>query len=449
VKAENASNVSNVQHRRKGSKNASLVQMEVGRLFGNWRRSFASPRLAFLDLLDNAFDAAETGAIDVSTKGTHVVIKNTCAVIKPITDIMRLFASDKGANAIGENGIGLKQASAALSDTTLIAFRRGCVVGISILDKDLFSKQNILPQVEFPVASSNPSVLGETLEGDILAQLIPDSESPIRGAISNFGLGSFANGMKRITNSILSLFDAEFLRGSNHAFLVALKAPNCDITPELINVSYLHPGRQRIVTVDGKRIPFSHWPNRLVELCEYIAPISTDLPWHDDRLWDDKEDASTYDLNIYLGFDPLALKTHSAMRLYVYSRQRGRLVKMLQDGRKYLGLCSTGTQYGQGMVVIVDDMNGRLPLNPTKQDLSFAGNGEAGMVHEENLRTWISCASTLFYKHQSRKFDGVKTKLTKAVAKFIEKAKKKQMKSSMCCLRRDEFTGESSHFSCY
>ena len=429
--------------------NDSTVSMNVGRLFGNWRRSFASPRLAFLDLLDNAFDAAQIGNIDVSTDENYVIIANTCVEEVPSMDsIMCLFASEKRGDAIGENGIGLKQASAALSDTTLVCFRRNDTVGISLLDKTLFSEHSDLLKVEFAVSSTSVSKLSLTLMDDIIAHLVPSSglDCPAVQAIGRFGGGLFELGIKKIHDCVMSLFLNRWLGSeSPHSFLVALRNPNCIITPELVNKSYLHPDPACTVTVNGTRVPFSHWTNRLVELSDYIAPISKNVIWHDDRNWDDKEEedneSNVYNLPIYLGFDPIVAKgKENAMELYIYSRRVGRLVKSYPDARKYVGIYATGAHYCQGLVVIVDDVEGHLPLNPTKQNISFANEGTCGMVHEENIRAWLKCASYIFWNWHARKFNMLKTDLRSAVCEYFDMAVRLTMKPPMCSLNNSDYT---------
>jgi hypothetical protein len=54
--------------------------------------------------------------------------------------------------------------------------------------------------------------------------------------------------------------------------------------------------------------------------------------------------------------------------LYVYSRQSGRLITHHADARTRLGLPAGGSEYSQGLTIIIDDFGGNLPLNPTKQE---------------------------------------------------------------------------------
>jgi hypothetical protein len=102
--------------------------------------------LALLDLLDNAFDAAslrQTGRIFVDAdtyqppKQQNVrkakmittgitIFNNSVAPIKPLNQVLEVYTSLKGATAdsIGENGVGLKQGCATLSNLSFIVKKR-------------------------------------------------------------------------------------------------------------------------------------------------------------------------------------------------------------------------------------------------------------------------------------------------------------------------------------
>ena len=53
--------------------------------------------------------------------------------------------------------------------------------------------------------------------------------------------------------------------------------------------------------------------------------------------------------------------------LYVYSRQSGRLITHYRDARTMLSLRAGGSEFCSGLRIILDDSEGHLPLNPTKQ----------------------------------------------------------------------------------
>ena len=53
-------------------------------------------------------------------------------------------------------------------------------------------------------------------------------------------------------------------------------------------------------------------------------------------------------------------------------------------------------QFCQGLTILVDDVHGKLPLNPTKQDLAF-GEEANGKSYRSNLYTWLSAVTKLYY----------------------------------------------------
>jgi hypothetical protein len=87
----------------------------------------------------------------------------------------------------------------------------------------------------------------------------------------------------------------------------------------------------------------------------------------------------------------------------IYSRQSGRLITDYEDARNLLGLTATGTDYSQGLTIIVDDFHGKFPLNPTKQDLAF-GEETHGETHRANLYNLLSGVSKVYYHCHLGKF---------------------------------------------
>ena len=93
-----------------------------------WNRSFQSNVMAFKDLIDNAVDAAFpttpefNGRIDIypdvyesSSTTTGICLRNNCtSTVPPLERVLVVYDSSKvnsGADAVGENGVGLKQVS--------------------------------------------------------------------------------------------------------------------------------------------------------------------------------------------------------------------------------------------------------------------------------------------------------------------------------------------------
>ena len=77
--------------------------------------------------------------------------------------------------------------------------------------------------------------------------------------------------------------------------------------------------------------------------------VNENIPWHHENAED-----GAYKLRIFVGFDRMRLNDpdegHSAS-LFVYSRQSGRLIKYEPDGRFFLGLNASGTDYAQGLTI--------------------------------------------------------------------------------------------------
>ena len=150
-----------------------------------------------------------------------------------------------------------------------------------------------------------------------------------------------------------------------------------------------------------------------------------------------------YDLiQIFCGFDPLRLgnkDSRSTCSLHIYSRQLGRLIKYDEDARAVLRLNNSGTTFCQGLSVIVDDMQGYLPLNPTKQDIAF-GEETHGEVHKNNLFAWVGAIAAFFYNHHLDRCDSrrPKSQLYENVQKQAKLINSSSVK--MKCLDQGEFT---------
>ena len=170
---------------------------------------------------------------------------------------------------------------------------------------------------------------------------------------------------------------------------------------------YMHVPSTVKVYVDEDLVDFTYWQRRLVELSEFELKIDPTRSVWAARDWTNPR--SGYTIRVYAGFDPLRLrnvtdrKQKSPLNLYIYSREAGRLITHFEDARGTLGLTNSGSQYCQGLTILVDDVHGKLPLNPTKQDLAFSeeANGE---VHQANLFAWLSGVTRLYYNRHQNKF---------------------------------------------
>jgi hypothetical protein len=161
----------------------------------------------------------------------------------------------------------------------------------------------------------------------------------------------------------------------------------------------------------NNRVEFNYWQRRLVELTQFRVMIdsqrlvSVETTCDPNKVIatqdtdDNTDDHHEYSLNLYLGFDPERLanptERHTASMM-CYSRQAGRLIKCFKDARGELNLDNGGTRFCQGMTIIVDDLHGRLPLNPTKQDFAF-GERVKGEIHHQNILTWVGAIAKLYW----------------------------------------------------
>jgi len=165
----------------------------------------------------------------------------------------------------------------------------------------------------------------------------------------------------------------------------------------------------------AEKVVFHYWPQRLVELSSFSVMVNENVPWHDGQAFN-----GAYKLRIFVGFDRFRIRNMEALKacsLYVYSRESGRMIKHEPDARFALGLNASGSMYCSGLTVLIDDVEGRLPLNPTKQDVAF-GEQANGEVHRMNLYAWISAVTKFYYDYHLAKFDGKKMKLSMKLNEF-------------------------------
>ena len=123
-----------------------------------------------------------------------------------------------------------------------------------------------------------------------------------------------------------------------------------------------------------------------------------------------ERDEDTYDLKVSIGFDPSRAHLQSnnfigghACSLLIFSRTSGRLFLKHDDARGVLRLQNSGTNFCQGLTIIVDDFEGHLPLTPTKEALAF-GMEDYGQVHERNLYAWLGALATVYWNHFHKVF---------------------------------------------
>jgi hypothetical protein len=133
---------------------------------------------------------------------------------------------------------------------------------------------------------------------------------------------------------------------------------------------YLRVPRSFDFQVNGVKICFSFWQNRLCDMTLVPIQVNRIIPYvQQNQLELVPNPNDEYELDVYLGFDAVRInrKVQKTATLLYHSRRAGRLIKKYDDARYELRLTSGGTNYCQGLTIIVDDKHGMLPLNPTKQ----------------------------------------------------------------------------------
>lgn len=154
---------------------------------------------------------------------------------------------------------------------------------------------------------------------------------------------------------------------------------------------------------------------KLVELHQIplIIDRRNDFRTAEDWLIPENEE-DTYEIKVSIGFDPSRANPHGsqnsadgtsknfiggqACSLLIFSRISGRLFLKHDDARGVLRLTNSGTNFCQGLTIIVDDYEGHLPLTPTKESLAF-GMEDYGKIHERNLYAWLSALANVYWTY--------------------------------------------------
>ncbi len=424
-----------------------------------WKRGFTSNLLAVKDLIDNAVDAAFApsesndfiGRIDIfpdvyQSTTTGICLRNNCATsVAPLEQVFVLYESSKvnsGADAVGENGVGLKQACAALSDLSFVLVKRANnELSFGVIAESLQLRGGVrLPSFNL------------VDDGSLYLQLEDHLSKPehvdVRRCIADYGAiepndpPNFPVGMKRICEHFQDMNS----RYSGHDLFEVIMdrirhQSSNDYTSEQVDVhheqktrvntlmrdikkelpkTYLHVPKTLHFRVGNDRLEFKHWPQRLVELSSFKIMVSPSLGWNEGdtfRANDERDDS--YDLRIFCGFDADRATIPDSRKectLHLHSRKSGRLICTDADARSKLHLPASGSDYSQGLTVLMDDFKGKLPLNPTKQGVAFAEE-RRGKVHEENLYQLVGAVVHFYYGTHLKKFKG-KTQLMQQVCKF-------------------------------
>lgn len=439
-----------------------------------WKRGFTSNVRAFKDLIDNAVDAAFEdpsvnkeldddfiGRIDIypdryqSTTTGLCLLNNCVSSVAPLENVFVVYESSKvDSGAVGENGVGLKQACAALSDLSFVLVKRANnQLSFGVIAESLQQRGGVrLPS--FNLIDN----------GKLYLQLETHLQKPeyadVRKCIARYGAielndePNFPVGMKRICQHfqkmkysghdlfqvIMNNIRHQSSNGDtleqvdvHHEQKTRVHTLMRDIKKELPK-TYLHIPDNLQFRVGKDRLEFKHWPQRLVELSYFTVKVNPNLGWNEGdtfRANDERDDS--YELRIFCGFDADRATLPDSRKectLHLHSRKSGRLIYTDADARTKLHLPASGSDYSQGLTVIMDDFKGKLPLNPTKQGVAFAEE-RRGNVHEENLYQIVGAVVHFYYNTHLKKFKG-KTQLMQQVCKFGDWANDRHRRVKSC-----------------
>ena len=397
-------------------KDDKMTRVDGKGLWRSWKRNFKNKLQALLDLIDNSLDASIqeqnrnnfVGFVHVNPdvyaqsgyqKTTGLCITNNCfKSIRPLESVLEVYNSskvDSGAGDIGENGVGLKQGCATLSDLSFVLAKNGSNgnIELGIVAKALQREEGCyLPAFTF----SNEA--GDNLEGQMFSLFSQPNHQDVKCCIEQYGQVTYESklslevGVKRLCKHFNDICYGDEYENNRYVFMVILDKihhSEKEITgrgaqsePQKTTVTrlmkelreeiprmYLHIPDSFQFKIGKERAVFKYWPERMVELSTFSVIINKKIPWTD-KLEASDGHPDSYSLRIFVGFDgeratdPDGRKEGS---LYIYSRQSGRLITHHADARTLLGLGAGGTDFCQSLTIIIDDIGGQLPLNPTKQ----------------------------------------------------------------------------------
>ena len=389
-------------------------------IFHSWPRNFPNPRDAMFDLLDNAVDAATSdhqyGRISIAAddRSTGVMIINSCvAPVKPLDKVLELYTSEKQCTgAVGENGIGLKQGVVTLANVAFIISKNHSKYSLGIVAMCLQTKSECwMPSFEFEAE------VGPELEQELFTTL--DSQPRLRHCVSLYG-DSFLDGVRRLLKVMLRMDNSKRgWRQYPHVFCLLLHdlkhgenlvpqdrvADFLEQTKADLPMHYLHIPKNLSITVDKALVQFNYWQPRLVEMTVFDFHINRSVPMEDDPWWQCPEKSydpsKYYPIRVYMGFDAKRAADdvqRSTGSLHIYSRKCGRLIRVSPDARGEINVSNGGTDFCQGLTIIVDDRRGNLPLNPTKHDVAFSEHAD-GVIHRANLFCYINAVTRFYYNY--------------------------------------------------
>jgi hypothetical protein len=322
-----------IDHVRQDSSSNDTVINGRG-IWNSWTRNFSMPLLALLDLLDNAFDAAsltEKGKISIqsdreldgsagSRKGTITgiaIFNSSIQRVKPLHKVLEVYTSLKGASAdsIGENGVGLKQGCATLSDLSfcLASNRRRMQHGMQyefsmgVLSLQLQTDRKCsLPSFQFKSCNAVEIKLE-------MLSLFRDEHPEIGDCVRAYGNSKHAESEMDPEDQLLAGIDRlvhhfEYMTGEGwgqyHVFGLVLdhlkhgtptgagkRTVEDDHESQKNRVfklleqvyydlpsRYLHIPNLLDVRVGNKKVNFNYWQPRLVEMVQFDLEINKDIP---------------------------------------------------------------------------------------------------------------------------------------------------------------------------
>ena len=485
-----------------------LTRVDGHGFWRSWKRNFQNKLTALLDLIDNSFDAALVANTKLSSSSSstslfvgrvHIypddlllpplnvtstsssgssssstsppltpptstglcIVNNSSRPIRPLSKVLEIYSSSKvnsGAKDIGENGIGLKQSCATLSNLSfvLVSNRSEQFVELGIIAESLqLAEGPYLPDFRFKIVQED---VIPHLKKQMTSVFTNETNRNVAKCIAMYGGAvndddgctksdmlpsvwkSLEQGIDRLCQQfnvlINDFFDSDYVfavlidklsygKSTSNNNITTMQQAAMDAIQDLreaIPRTYLHVPVGfdfRIGSTSNMREKtiFHYWPQRLVELSTFVVNINENIPWYNTE---NGYESTSYKLRVFIGFDRVRINDPDAGKtasLYIYSCHSGRLIKHEQDARNILGLNSGGSTFSSGLTILVDDIDGKLPLNPTKTDIAFAEQAN-GDTHKCNLFAWVGAVSCFFYNYHLAKFDNKKTLLTKQIQDY-------------------------------
>lgn len=425
--------------------------------WNNCTKQYDKPIMACFDLVDNVFDAAplfrgllkidvdveddkddedesRVPELELDKTNGFYMLNNCQNPANPMKDVLTCCDSDKvhARSQIGENGVGVKQGCATLSDISFAMSRNEQVYSLGILARSLQKKTGPdFPSFVFEFQRDIGMDLYEFLMSEIANVLIKNED--IASVMKEYGHGDVEKGTYRLAKNIIRMNEEEFSE-EKYVFCICIHdLKHCENVVFLLNLKdelpkhYLHvPHNFQVWIGPSFRVKFNHWQSRLANLTRFVVKVPIDQEINGKTL---KGTENDHRLNVYLGFDAIRIKSKKSSKtasLYFYSRKFGRHIKSEMDCRGTLLFSAGSSDYCQALTIIVDDKEGALPLMPNKQEFSFPN----GKVWHSNMLTWVSAVTKVFWDYYfEKRCSKSKEILTKLVENCYEQATSKDSSS--------------------